>query len=169
MPETGTFDAFLLKDDTFVAKFWLQSVGSTRIVNGNVGGTDAHEDHEDASEPSDLRQHSVTGTIRTWARLAAGAASCALLVTGCASTPTESTPWAELYGADIAQDIKNAEEDAPVSEAQIAELLDGTVTEAEISAAFERYRSCLRAEGYELVDIHRDGPFIGFGIPDAAV
>lgn len=117
--------------------------------------------------PDDLHQHSVTRTIRAWAQLVAGAAGCALLISAC-QPATEGT-WVDLYGADIAQDFKNFEADAPMSDEQVAELADGKVTEAEVNTAFERYRSCLRAEGYELSGVHRNGPFISFGIPGPAV
>lgn len=116
----------------------------------------------------------MTRTIRAWAQVAAGAASCALLVAACQPTAADSQSetvdsWVGIYGADIAQDFKNFEQDAPMSDEQRGELLDGTITEAEVNAAFERYRGCLRAEGYELVDIYRDGPFINASIPDAAM
>lgn len=109
----------------------------------------------------------MTRTIRAWAQLVAGAAGCALLISAC-QPATEGT-WVDLYGADIAQDFKNFEADAPMSDEQVAELADGKVTEAEVNTAFERYRSCLRAEGYELSGVHRNGPFISFGIPGPAV
>lgn len=93
----------------------------------------------------------------------------ALMLTACAGESESETPWIELYGADLAQDFKNFAEDAPMSAAQEAELIDGTVTEAELNAAFERYRACLREDGYEVFGIQRDGPFLTFSIPAPAV
>lgn len=59
--------------------------------------------------------------------------------------------------------------EAELSGAQLAELADGTVTEEEYQASFERYRSCLREAGYELENIHTNGPFVGYSTPAAAV
>lgn len=56
-----------------------------------------------------------------------------------------------------------------LSDLTLADLADGTVTEDEFQASFERYRSCLRNAGYELENIHANGPFIGYSTPAAAV
>lgn len=56
-----------------------------------------------------------------------------------------------------------------LSDRTLVDLADGTVTEDEFQAAFERYRSCLRQEGYELENIHQNGPFVGYSTPAAAV
>ncbi|MFG6476995.1 hypothetical protein ACFXP7_11485 [Microbacterium sp. P06] len=101
-------------------------------------------------------------------QFAAVVAGCTLLA-GCATAQPPASEWSSLYGADMAQGIEMWAQEAPMSEAQRESLLDGRVTEAEAMAAFERYRSCLREAGYEPFGIQRDGPFINFSIPAAAV
>lgn len=102
-------------------------------------------------------------------QLAALVAGCTLLLAGCSGAPAPPPEWSSLYGADMAQGIEMWAQEAPMSDAQREDLLDGRVTEADAMAAFERYRSCLRAAGYEPFGIKRDGPFINFSIPAAAV
>lgn len=67
-----------------------------------------------------------------------------------------------LTGADLSE----------VSEAQAAEVEDREATEEEYRAGYERYRRCLSARGFEVVEdpvLGADGTFIGFGLTDAAV
>ena len=56
-----------------------------------------------------------------------------------------------------------------LSEQSLADLADGTVTEEEYQASFERYRGCLRDAGYELQNIFMNGPFVFYEAPAAAV
>ena len=108
---------------------------------------------------------------QSWVHRAAFAAGCTLLLVGC-SSPAPSyevaSRWDEVW-PEYAPDFESWERDAEFSDAQNAALQDREVTEEETYAGFERFRACLRDEGYELVDVRNDGPFISFGIPDAAV
>lgn len=71
----------------------------------------------------------------------------------------ESDP---LAGADL----------SGMSEAQAAEVEDRVATEQENRAAYERYRQCLSAAGFEISEdpiLKPDGTFMGGGLSDAAV
>lgn len=48
-------------------------------------------------------------------------------------------------------------------------MRDGEVTQEEYNAGFERFRSCLRAEGYDLLDIELFGVVWQANIPEEAV
>jgi hypothetical protein len=111
----------------------------------------------------------VTDRLSIKVQLATIVAGCTVVLSGCSATPAPTSEWSSLYGADMAQGIEMWAQEAPMSDAQREDLLDGSVTEADAMAAFERYRSCLREAGYEPFGIQRDGPFINFSIPAAAV
>ena len=71
----------------------------------------------------------------------------------------ESDP---LAGADL----------TGISEAQAAEIEDRVATEEENRAAYERYRQCLSAAGFEISKdpmLKPDGTFMNGGLSDAAV
>lgn len=92
-----------------------------------------------------------------------GALMLALLVGGCSSSDSAegSAGGADdpLVGADL----------SIASEAQAAEIADRTVTANEYQAAFQRYRECLSAAGFELSDVELENGVYDFGVPDAAV
>lgn len=108
------------------------------------------------------------------------AAGLAAVLGGCASlgAPAEESV-ADPYGLYEILDYERASEilmvldtwgfDEILSDHTLADLADGTVTEDEYQASFERYRSCLRESGYELENIHQNGPFVGYATPAAAV
>lgn len=104
-----------------------------------------------------------------WVHLAALAAGCTLLLAGCASKVNAIDSRWDTTWPEYAVTFVMWEQDAPFSDEQNAMLQDGEVTEEEVHSGFERYRSCLRSEGYELDFVRQNGAFIDFGIPDAAV
>jgi hypothetical protein len=55
------------------------------------------------------------------------------------------------------------------SKAQAAEMADGKATVNEYHAAFQRYRECMRAAGFELEDVRFKDDIYEFGVPAAAV
>jgi len=86
----------------------------------------------------------------------------ALLLGGCSSSdPGQSAGGPDDPLADL--DVSGA------SPEQTAELSDGEVTADEYEAAFQRYRECLSAAGYELADVQFDNHVYSFGVPGEAV
>ncbi|KRC91041.1 hypothetical protein ASE25_22055 [Terrabacter sp. Root85] len=55
------------------------------------------------------------------------------------------------------------------SEAQAAEIRDNKVDASEYRAAFQRFRECLSAAGYELGQVELKHAMYEFAMPDAAV
>lgn len=122
---------------------------------------------------------------RAKARLATAAvAGLAAALAGCLgpidlNEPAAEEPVADPYGLYDKLDYFLADRilvsmntwgvETPLSDAQVAELADGTVTEEEHLASFERYRACLREAGYEMENVHMNGPFVWYGIPGPAV
>ncbi|WP_336921341.1 hypothetical protein [Aquipuribacter sp. SD81] len=105
------------------------------------------------------------------------AAAVALLVTGTAAVVSGVTdPLLGRVAADGAPagpttDPLLGADLSGISEAQAAEIDDRVATEAENRAAYERYRQCLAAEGFDVPEdpiLQSDGTFMG-GVPDAAV
>jgi hypothetical protein len=99
--------------------------------------------------------------------LAAIGRLCAALVlvglaSGC-SSPASGQPSGgsddPLTGADL----------SVASAAQAAEVRDRTVTTEEYQAAFGRFRNCLSAAGFELVDVELRDDQYEFALPDAAM
>lgn len=86
-------------------------------------------------------------------------------LTACSPSGTPNDAW----GSTISDDLAHYAKIAPMTSAQEAALSDGRVSETEVHESFDRYQSCLRAEGYELHNVVQDGPFINFGVPDEAV
>lgn len=85
-------------------------------------------------------------------------ATIALTLAGCSSTPAAPT-------TDPLAGVKAAE----VSAAQAAEIEDGVATADEYQAAFQRYRDCLSAAGFELAKVEFTNLVYTFGVPNAAV
>jgi hypothetical protein len=86
----------------------------------------------------------------------------ALLLGGCSTSDTPAKPAGgrdALAGADLSR----------ASQAQAAEIADGKATAIEYEAAFQRYRTCMRAAGFELENVKREGDRYEFGVPAAAV
>lgn len=55
------------------------------------------------------------------------------------------------------------------SAAQVAEISDGEATADEYAAAFQRFRECVSAAGFELTDVTYASPVYEYAVPDAAV
>jgi len=64
-----------------------------------------------------------------------------------------------LRGADL----------SGVSVAQTEEIGDRVATADEYRTAFQRYRACLNAAGYDLQDVQMNGDVYEFGVPARAV
>lgn len=94
-------------------------------------------------------------------RLRGGLLTFALLLAGCSGSPESSTGDADNLLRDFDLSI--------VSEAQAEELSDREVTADEYHAAFQRYRGCLSAAGFELRDLEFKGKVYEFGVPGDAV
>lgn len=93
----------------------------------------------------------------------AGAVLGALLVASCSGTGSGSDDVPHF-------DAFNADEDLSLAgPAQREALADGEVTQDEYTEGFERFRACLRAEGYELRDVELVGVVWQAGIPAEAV
>lgn len=96
--------------------------------------------------------------LRGWALVAAVA-----MLGGCSSAgPSEQTtdgPDGPLTGVDVSD----------ASAAQAGEISDRAATADEYQAAFQRYRECLSAAGFELVDVEFRNSVFEFGVPNAAV
>jgi hypothetical protein len=86
-------------------------------------------------------------------------ASVVLLLAGCSSAPGQRSAEDPLTGVDL----------SAVSEAQAAEISDRVATADEYQAAFQRYRECLSAAGFELRDMEYTGLVYQYGVPDEAV
>ncbi len=86
-----------------------------------------------------------------------------LLLGGCSSSaPSEQSaggPGDALTGADVSD----------ASAEQAAEISDRKATAGEYQAAFQRYRECLSAAGYELSGVDLTNSVYEFGVPGAAV
>ena len=83
-----------------------------------------------------------------------------LLLTGCSSTAPSASSGAEgLEGVDV----------SGASTAQASEIGDNVATVDEYQAAFQRYRECLSAAGFELTDVEFTGFVYEAGVPNAAV
>lgn len=92
--------------------------------------------------------------------------SCALIValvllSGCSSTDAEQL-------ADDRDPLANSDV-SDASEEQAAEISDREVTLDEYEAAFQRYRECLSAAGFELRDLRFERHRYRFGVPGEAV
>jgi len=84
-----------------------------------------------------------------------------LLVSGCGGTGSDDIPHFDAINAD--EDLSSAGPE------QREALMDGEVSQDEYTAGFERFRACLRAEGYELRDVELVGVVWQGGIPAEAV
>ncbi len=97
------------------------------------------------------------------ARLRSGVLVLAMLLGGCSSAaPSEQSASGAgdpLKGADL----------SAVSAAQAEEISDRVATADEYQAAFQRYRKCLNAAGYELMDLELKNHVYEFGVPSEAV
>jgi hypothetical protein len=86
-----------------------------------------------------------------------------MLLTGCgASASSEQTaqePDGRLTGLDV----------SGASDEQASEISDGVATADEYREAFQRYRTCLSAAGFDLVGVRFTQSLYEFGVPDAAV
>lgn len=85
----------------------------------------------------------------------------ALLVSGCGGAGPDDVPHFDAINDDEDLSLAGPE--------QRAALSDGEVTQDEYTAGFERFRACLRAEGYELRDVELVGVVWQGGIPAEAV
>lgn len=83
-----------------------------------------------------------------------------LLLAGCSASPQSESPDEDSFG-DL--DVSVA------STAQAAEIDDGVATADEYSAAFQRYRECLSAAGFEMTYADLSGVVYDYGVPAAAV
>ena len=86
-----------------------------------------------------------------------------LLLAGCSSSAASERSAEGPDGALTGLDVSDA------SEAQAAEISDRMATADEYQAAFQRYRECLSAAGFELRDVDLTGPVYEAGVPSAAV
>lgn len=96
------------------------------------------------------------------ARLRSGALVLAMLLGGCSSAASPErfvSAGDPLRGADL----------SGVSAAQAGEIEDRTATEEEYRAAFQRYRACLNAAGYDLTEVELTDRVYQFGVPTGAV
>jgi len=84
-----------------------------------------------------------------------------LLLAGCGGSGSDDVPQFDAINAD--EDLSSAGPE------QREALTDGEVTQDEYTAGFERFRACLRAEGYELRDVELVGVVWQGGIPAEAV
>jgi hypothetical protein len=83
-----------------------------------------------------------------------------VLLSGCSSVDSpEQPPKDPLAGADFSD----------ASDAQAAEISDHEVTVDDYEAAFQRFRECLSAAGFELTDVELKNQVYEYGIPNAAV
>jgi hypothetical protein len=87
----------------------------------------------------------------------------ALLVTGCSGTGSGSDDIPHFDAINVDEDLSLAGPE------QREALADGEVTQDEYTEGFERFRACLRAEGYELRDVELVGVVWQAGIPAEAV
>lgn len=78
--------------------------------------------------------------------------------------PSGPEPSLPIPETDVLADVDLSE----ISTAQAAEIADRTATAEEYRAAFERYRDCIRAAGYELGDGYLDRGVYSVAIPVAA-
>lgn len=95
---------------------------------------------------------------RSWVLIVAVA-----LLAGCSSADGSEESAGDSDGPLAGVDVSDA------SDAQAAEISDGEVTVDEYRAAFQRYRECLSAAGFELVDVEFSNPLYDYGVPNAAV
>lgn len=94
-----------------------------------------------------------------------GVLLAALLVAGCSGGGAGSSADGLPHF-----DAINDDEDLSLAGPEQREVLsDGEVTQDEYMAGFERFRACLRAEGYELRDVELVGVVWQGGIPAEAV
>ena len=98
-----------------------------------------------------------TMRLRSWVLV------LAMLLGGC-SFAAPSTQYAGGAG----DPLKNADLSA-VSAAQKEEISDRIATEEEYQAAFQRYRGCLSAAGFELTDLELKNRVYDFSVPGDAV
>lgn len=92
----------------------------------------------------------------------AAALVLAVLLGGCSSDPSWVPPGSQddaLTDVDV----------SGASAKQAAEISDRKATADEYRAAFQRYRECLSAAGFELTDVEFASPVYEFAVPDAAV
>lgn len=96
--------------------------------------------------------------LRSWALVLA-----MVLLSGCSSadSPEQVADGAgdPLAGADLSD----------ASAAQAAEISDREVTVDDYQAAFQRFRECLSAAGFEITDLEFRNHVYEFGVPNAAV
>lgn len=94
--------------------------------------------------------------LRNWAFVVA-----VMLLGGCSTSSEQSTdsPDGPLTGVDVSNG----------SPAQAEEISDREATADEYQAAFQRFRECMSAAGFELEDVEFANFVYEFGIPNAAV
>lgn len=86
-----------------------------------------------------------------------------LLLAGCSSSAPSEQSAEGADGPLTGVDVSDA------SEAQAAEISDRVATADEYQAAFQRYRGCLSAAGFELSGVEFTNSVYKFGVPNAAV
>jgi hypothetical protein len=86
----------------------------------------------------------------------------AVLLGGCSS----AAPSARSAGG--AGDPLKGADLSGASAAQAGEISDRAATADEYQAAFQRYRTCLKAAGYELKDLEFKNHVYEFGVPNEA-
>lgn len=91
------------------------------------------------------------------------AVAVALLLTGCSSVASTEPSVEGTEGPLTGVEVSDA------SDAQAAEISDRVATADEYQAAFQRYRECLSAAGFELRDVVLRNSVYEFGVPNAAV
>lgn len=94
-------------------------------------------------------------------RLRRGLLIFALVLGGCSASPESSTSDADNLLQEL--DLSVA------SESQAEEIRDHEVTADEYHAAFQRFRGCLSAAGFELRDLELKDNVYEFGVPSDAV
>lgn len=86
-----------------------------------------------------------------------------VLLAGCSSLapsePSAKSTDDPLRGVDVSH----------ASAAQAAEIRDRVATADEYQAAFQRFRECLSAAGFELTDVEFTNSEYEFGVPNTAV
>ncbi|WP_418605296.1 hypothetical protein [Georgenia sp. SUBG003] len=87
----------------------------------------------------------------------------AVLLGGCSSSAPSEPPAGGKADALTDVDVSDA------SAEQAAEISDRMATADEYRAAFQRYRECLSAAGFELTDLDPTGSVYEYAVPDAAV
>ena len=93
--------------------------------------------------------------LRSWALVLA-----VVLLGGCSSADSsEQSAGDPLTGADL----------SAASAEQAAEISDREASADDYQAAFQRFRECLSAAGFELTDVEFKNNLYEFGVPNAAV